>query len=60
MDEELEDELNYLCTLANDLIHRLGEYNIPYEFCEYISDMVADNGYCDIEDYKEKYMNSEE
>ena len=60
MDQELEDELNYICHLANDIIGRLGEYGIPYEFCEYIADMIGDNGYCDIEDFKEYYMKSEE
>lgn len=53
MDEDLKDELNYICQLANDLIGRLGEYDIPFEFCEYIADRISDNGYCDLEDYLE-------
>ena len=38
MDEDLKDELNYICQLANNLIGRLGEYDIPFEFCEYTLD----------------------
>lgn len=59
MDEEVKGNLSYLCTLANDLIYRLGEYDVPFEFAEYISNMVSENGYCDIEDYLDCYHREE-
>jgi hypothetical protein len=58
MDEDLKEEISYICNLGNTLITYFQnlDNHISYDFINYVVSQIAENGYCNDEVCYENFI----